>query len=245
MNIVGLLQDSFGKVRSNPIILVPILGATVLIALLSLILVGSLVPHVGPMNSRMVVSPDEAIGFAGMAIGRLIVLMIVGSIAGLIAHGMTVLMADDAIEGRDVHLSTSWQRVRERIVPLLIASVVVGILVSLGMVLLVLPGVIVAFFLMFSIVALMLNELAPLNAIGKSFTTVKSHLAATFVFFLVMIALGVLIGIVNFVLGLIPILGAILTVVVSSAYASFLSVFVVAVYRGLTGDGAVPPQPEV
>ena len=245
MNIVGLLQDSLGKVRSNPIILLPILGATVLIALLSLILVGSLVPHVGLMNSPLAFSPDEAIGVAGIALGRLIALMIVGSIAGLIAHGMTVPMADDALEGRDVHLSTSWQRVKERIVPLLIVSVVVGLLVSLGTVLLVLPGVIVAFFLMFGIVALMLDKLTPLNAIGRSFATVKSNLAAVFVFFLVMIALGVLIGLVNFVLGLIPVVGAILTMVVSSIYASFLSVFVVAVYRGLTVGGVEPPQPEV
>ena len=244
MNIVKLLQESLGNVKSHPVVLVPILAATVLIALFSLILVGTLVPQFGPMSSEVVISPEEAVGAAGAAIGRMIAVMVFGSIVGLLAHGMTVLMADDAIQGREVHLKTAWQQVRVRLVPLVITSVVVGALVSVGMVLLVLPGIVIAFFLMFSFVALMVRELAPFSALGNSFRTVKSNFASTFVFFLVMIALGVLVGVVNFVIGLIPILGAIIAVVVSSAYASFLSVFVVSVYRGLT-DSEVPPAPEV
>lgn len=244
MNIVGLLQDSFGKVKSYPVILVPILAATVLIALFSLILVGTLVPQFGPMNSETVITAEEAVGAAGAAFGRVIAVMVFGSIIGLLGHGMTVLMANDAIQGREVRLKTAWQQVRGRIVPLVITSVILGALVSVGMVLLVLPGIVIAFFLMFSIVALMVRELAPLTALGNSFRTVKSNFASTFIFFLVMIALGVLVGVINFVIGLIPVLGALLGVVISSAYATFLSVFVVSVYRGLT-DGGVPPAPEV
>jgi hypothetical protein len=245
MNIVGLLQESFAKLKSNPMILVPILAATVLIGILSLILVGTMVPKIGPVNSQVVISADEAVGVAGMALGRVIAILIFGSIVGLIAHGMTVMMADDAIHGRTVQLSTAWNRTRDRLVPLVITAVVVGVVTSLGLVLLVLPGVVIAFFLMFSFAALMVHELPPMSALSRSFRVVKGNFAATFVFFLIMIALGVLMGLVNLVLGMIPVLGALVSLIVASAYASFLSIFVVAVYRGLTDEGAAPPRPEV
>lgn len=244
MNIVALLQDSFRRLKANPIILVPMLASTVVIALLSLILVGSLVPKFGPMQSQVVIDANEAIGMAGMALGRLIAILIVGSIVSLLTHGMTVMMADDALHDRPVKLGTAWEQTKPRLIPLVIASVVVGLLVSIGLMILVLPGVVVAFFLMFTFAALMVNQLAPFNAIGNSFKTVKGNFGSTFVFFLVMIALGVLVGVINFVLGLIPVLGPILSVIVGSAYASFLSVFVVAVYRGLTEVTDAPPQPE-
>ncbi|MFP4151313.1 MAG: hypothetical protein ACLFSV_00625 [Alkalispirochaeta sp.] len=245
MNIVGLLQESFAKLRSNPMVLVPILAVTVLIGILSLVMVGSIVPQIGPVHSQAEISPDEAIGFAGMAFGRIMTVLVVGSIVGLIAHGMTVMMADDALQGRTVQLSTAWNRTRERLIPLVVTAVVVGLVTSIGFALLVLPGVVIAFLLMFSFVALMVHELPPMSALARSFRVVKSHFAATFVFFLIMIALGVLIVLVNLVIGMIPVLGALISLVVASAYASFLSVFVVAVYRGLTDEGGSPPRPEV
>ncbi|MFA7567225.1 MAG: hypothetical protein WCY01_09390 [Alkalispirochaeta sp.] len=247
MNIVGLLQESFQRVKSNPLILIPVLAATVLIALVSLILVGTMVPRIGGIGEigpDTVVTAGEAVGYAGMAVGRMIALMVISSIVGLLAHGMTVLMADDALNDRPVGLSSAWQRVRPRIWALVATSVVVGILVSLGFMLLVLPGVVLAFLLMFTFVALMLQETGPFGAMGSSFRTVTAHFGTVFVFFLVIIALGLLVGVVNFVVALIPVLGAILTILVTSAYLSFLSVFVVAVFRGLSDSTGGSPAPE-
>jgi hypothetical protein len=241
MNIAGLLQNSFLKVKSNPVILVPVLASTVLIAIVSLILVGTMVPQLGPIRSDAAITADEAVGYAGMAVGRMVALLVVSTIVGLLAHGMTVLMADDALNERPVKLSTAWQKVRQRLAALIGTSVVVGLLVSVGLMLLILPGVVLAFFLMFSFVALMVLDLSPLSALSRSFTTVRSHFASSFVFFLVMIALGLLVGLVNFVVAMIPVLGALLTIVVMSVYLSFLSVFVVAVFRGLI-DGSAAPE---
>ncbi len=241
MNIAGLLQDSFLKVKSNPALLVPVLASTILIAIVSLILVGTMVPQLGPIRSDAVISADEAAGYAGMAFGRMVALLIISSIVGLLAHGMTVLMADDALNERPVQLTAAWQKVRSRIVALIGTSIIVGLLVSVGLMLLVLPGVVLAFFLMFSFVALMVLDLSPFSALARSFTTVRRHFASSFIFFLVMIALGLLVGLVNFVIALIPVLGAILTILVTSVYLSFLSVFVVAVFHGLT-DGTAAPE---
>ena len=245
MNIVEILKTSFARLKENPVLLVPILAISVVLALLSLLLIGSMVPQMGPFQPDAPVSAEEAMGFAGMALGRLITLMVVGSIVGLLGHGMTVLMANDALSGNPVHLKDAWNRTTARVVGLILASLLVGIIVSLGFVLLVIPGIILAFFLMFTFVALMLNESSPLQAVGRSFQVVKQNFASVFVFFLILIALGVLVSIVNMVIGLIPVLGSILAVIIGSVYATFVSVFVVAVLNQLTMRDGEAPDPEV
>lgn len=245
MSIVNLLTTSLQRLKENPVMLVPILAISVVLAILSLILIGSMVPQMGPFQPDAPVSAEEAMGFAGMAMGRFITLMIIGSIVGLLGHGMTVLMAHDALTGNAVSLKDAWTRATGRIVALVLASLLVGIIVSLGFVLLVIPGIILAFFLMFTFVALMLTESNPLQAIGHSFRVVKQHFASVFVFFLVLIALGVLVGILNVVIGLIPVLGSILAVILGSVYATFVSVFVVAVFNALTAQEGEAPEAEV
>ena len=245
MSIVGLLKTSFTRFRENPVMLVPILAIGVVVALVSLILIGTMVPSILPSQSDATLSADEAMNVAGMAMGRIITLAVIGSILGLLGHGMTVLMANDALTGQPVRLADAWNRATARIVPLILASLLVGIIVTIGFVLLILPGIVLAFFLMFTFVALMLDESNPLQAIGRSFGVVKDNFASVFVFFLVLIALAVLVGVVNTVIGLIPILGQILAVIIGSVYASFVSVFVVAVYNELSASGGEAPDVEV
>jgi hypothetical protein len=245
MSIVGMLKMSLARLKENPVILVPILAISVILAILSLILIGTMVPQMGPFQSDAAISAEEAVGFAGMALGRFITLMVIASIVGLLGHGMTVLMANDALAGNPVSLKDAWNRTSGRVVALVLASLLVGIIVSLGFVLLVIPGIILAFFLMFTFVALMLNESNPLQAVGRSFQVVKQNFASVFVFFLVLIALGFLVAVVNMVIGLIPVLGSILAVILGSVYATFVSVFVVAVFNELTTHDGEAPEAEV
>ncbi|MEX2445096.1 MAG: hypothetical protein WD492_15950 [Alkalispirochaeta sp.] len=245
MSIVGILKTSLVRLKENPVILIPILAISVVLAILSLLLIGSMVPQMGPFQTDATISAEEAMGFAGMALGRFITLMVIGSIVGLLGHGMTVLMANDALTGTPVSLKDAWNRTTGRVVALVLASLLVGIIVSIGFVLLVIPGIILAFFLMFTFVALMLNESNPLQAVGRSFQVVKQNFASVFVFFLVLIALGLLVAVVNMVIGLIPVLGSILAVILGSVYATFVSVFVVAVFNELSAHDGEAPDAEV
>jgi hypothetical protein len=236
MEIAELLGKSLRRLKENPTIIVPILAVSVVIALVSLVLVGSLVPQMGGIHSEVPVSADEAVGFAGMAIGRLVILMVVGSIVGLLGHGMTVLMAHDAIAGSPVNLASAWNRTNARLLPLILTSLLVGIIVSLGFVLLIIPGIILAFLLIFSFASLMVDESGPTQAVAASFQTVRRNIASVFVFFLVLIALGVLVGIVNTVVSLIPILGSIISVILGAVYAAYVTILVVTVYEDLSGN---------
>jgi hypothetical protein len=236
MEIAELLGKSLRRLRENPMIIVPILAVSVVIALLSLILVGTLVPQIGRVHSEIPVSADDGVGFAGMAIGRLVILMVFGSIVGLLGHGMTVFMAHDAISGSPVNLTSAWNRTNARLLPLVLASLMVGILVSLGFVLLIIPGIILGFLLMFTFVALMVDGSGPTQAIASSFRVVRRNTTQVFVFFLVLIALAVLVGIVNTVVSLIPFLGSIIAVILGAVYAAYVTILVVTVYEDLTND---------
>ncbi len=245
MNIVSLLKSSWQCLRRRPVLVVPLLAVAVLVALLSLALVGSLSPHAMAISGESEIGAAGAMRLVGATSGRLLTLLIVTSILGLLAHGMTVFMANGAVADDPVGLKEAWSATATRVVPLAIAAIIVGLLVSFGLVLLVLPGVILAFLLMFTFVIVMVDERNAFQAMGDSFRIVTGNFGAVFVFFLVLIALGVLVILVNFVVGMIPVLGALLTIVVGATYVAFVSVFVVAVYREISLSGGSADAPEV
>ncbi|MGV0642269.1 hypothetical protein [Mycolicibacterium sp. XJ879] len=72
-----------------------------------------------------------------------------------------------------------------------IAGLIVGILTSIGLFLCVIPGLIVAIFTMFTIVALLDRNLAPIDAIKTSFNVVKENFGAALLTWLVMLVIAI------------------------------------------------------
>lgn len=251
MNITTVLKDSYEVSRKNPLVFVPMLASVVVVALLSLITMGSVIgsgmPFIGGMHGEMTgASPNmqRALAGAGIAFGSLLVFSTLSGLVSLLAHGMTVAMANDAVQGQPVTLKTGWDRVVERAVPLVVASVILGLLVGIGLVLLVLPGLLIGFFLMFTLTAVIVDGKDAFSALKTSFQVVRSNFGAVFVLFLVMIALAFLVGIANSILGLIPVLGWLASVVLSSLFGGFLGVFVLQAYLTLR-ESPETPEAEV
>ncbi|MGV0721760.1 hypothetical protein ABQF17_10895 [Mycolicibacterium elephantis] len=71
-----------------------------------------------------------------------------------------------------------------------IAGLIVGILTSIGMFLCVIPGLIVSIFTMFTIVALLDRNLAPIDAIKTSFNIVKENFGQALLTWLVMLVIA-------------------------------------------------------
>jgi len=244
MSIVAILKESLDIVKKNPLLAVPMLALTVIVALLSLIFLGSMIPFAGGMADGNV-SSGQAMTAAGAAISGIFIVLIISSILGLVAHGMTVAMADEAVRNERSSLKYGFERVKERLVQILIAAVLVGLIVSVGFMLLVIPGIVVAFLLMFTFMALMIDNESAIGSIKRSVKLVTGHFGAVFVLFLVLIAMSVLVGIIDSVLGLIPILGVILTIIFSAAYSAYVTVFLVIAFRGFEERDREKPQPEV
>ena len=246
MNISQILKESFAASKGNLLIFVPMLVAGVFSAVLSLIVLGSAIPMAGRYSGeQMAANPEQAMVGFGAALSGVFLVSVISGIVGLLAHGMTVAMADLTLKGEKASLAVGWSRLVSRLAPIIIASVLVGIIVSIASMLLFLPGLIAAFLLMFTLVAVMVDELGAFEAIKRSFHVTTKNFRATSVVFLVLIALGFIAGVVGFVLGLIPILGVVLGMVVSALYTGYVTIFVVRAYRDLESNPSTPPEAEV
>src|SRR6056297_2648160 len=131
MNISKALGMSYRVAKDNPMIIVPMLVASVFGVVFSLIVVGSAVPTIaGFGNDPSSITTDQAIAGIGAAIGGGFLVSIISGIVGLVAHGMTVAMADMALGGESPTLASGWARFSPRLVPAIIASVLVGLLIG-------------------------------------------------------------------------------------------------------------------
>ncbi|MFZ0834701.1 MAG: hypothetical protein WAM92_16830, partial [Mycobacterium sp.] len=101
--------------------------------------------------------------------------------------------------------------------------------VSIGNALCWLPGLIASFFLMFTIVALLDRNLAPVDAIKNSFETVKNNLGNALLAWLI---IGVVMAVGAFLCGV----GLLVAVPVAS-------LFLVYTYRRLSGGQVAPLTP--
>lgn len=246
MNILNVFRESIVVAKGNPLIFVPMLAAFVFSALVGLIFTGSAIPMMGRFTGeQFAASPEQALAGAGAAVGAFMMVSMISSFVSFLAHGMTVGMADSALKGQPVTLKSGWERLVARIVPLVIATAVVLAIVTVGMILLVLPGLVAAFFLMFTLVAVMLDSLPAGKALGRSFQTVKKNLGAAFITVLVILGLAFLVMVLNFALVFIPVLGVILSGILFTIYAAFITVFLVRVYHNLDVQTDTSPEMEV
>ena len=234
MKINDILIDSIHVCRKNPLIFVPMFASVVIVTLLSLLLVGSAVPFAG------MTTPEQMMAGAGAALGSIMLFSILTMLLSLLAHGTTVVMAYDAVEGRPVTLKDGWARTQERIVPLVIASVIVGLLLGIGFALLILPGLILVLFLMFTFTAIMVDRHDAFRAITTSFRMTGHNFGTVFVIFLVAIALGVLFALANMIVSLIPALGFVVAIILSCAFSGYLSVFILQAYLALRETPSAP-----
>jgi hypothetical protein len=244
MNISKVFKESIAAAKGNPLIFVPMLASLAFSAIIGLIFAGSAMPMMDRFSGdQIAANPEQALAGAGAAAGTMMIVGIIGGFVSLLAHGMTVGMADLALKSNSVTLKTGWERLVSRIVPLVISSVLLIVIITLGMILLVLPGLIAAFLLMFTLIAVVVDNLSAGKALGRSLKTVKKNFGAVFITFLVIIGLGILTGVLNIVVVLIPILGPILSVILFSLYTAFITIFLVSVYHGL--DVQTDASPEV
>lgn len=245
MSISKVFKESLAVARGNPLIFIPMLAASIFSALVGLIFVGSAVPMLQNMSADQIANnPEQALAGAGAAAGGMFLFSIISGFVGLITHSMTVGMADIAFQGEKASLKNGWERIISRIVPVIIASILMGIFVGLGLILLVLPGIILAFFLMFTLIAVVVSDLGAFQAIGRSFKTVGKNFGATFVTFLVIIGLAIITGLLNFIISLIPVLGIVLSMIVFAVFTGFVTIFLVRVYREMDLKSGTSPEVE-
>lgn len=232
MDIAGTFKDSAEVAKKNPLILVPNVAVGLVMTLVTMVLVGGGMMTAGMMGGMD--SPGGAMGAVGAMMGLAFILGIISMVLGLVAHGMTVGMAKEAIETGTTSLGTGISVVTNRLVQLVVGAVLVGLAVGIGMMLLIIPGVIAAFFLMFTFVVIIADNATAMDAMKKSIDLVKTNLNTMIILFLVVIAVTIAVSVINAILGIIPVVGQLAGSLLMGILGGYLAIVVVKVYRELT-----------
>jgi len=233
MDLVGIFRESVEVSKKNYIIFVPTVAVALIMAVLTLIMIGAGILSMGLTGGGMP-SPGAMMPMLGAMLGGLFIVAVFGAILGLIAHGMTVGMAKEAIESGTTSLNSGLSIAMSRFAQLVVASILVVVVVFIGFMLLFIPGLIATFFLMFTFVSVIVDNAGAVEAMKKSYETVKANLNDCIVLFIGMIALGVVVAIANTILNVIPVLGQLLGMAIMGAFGGYISVVVVKVYMELT-----------
>ncbi|MCW2798030.1 hypothetical protein [Nocardioides sp.] len=168
-------------------------------------------------NSNLVC--NDGSGFFVQLIATAIMGFLFFLIAQIIGAGI-IRGALDITEGRPFVLATVFKT--DKIGPVVITSLITTAIVSVGLILCYLPGIVAAFFLQFSLYFLIDKDLAPMDAIKASVNLVKDNLGNVVIWYIV----GGLVAVAGFI---VCVVGAIFTVpivLIGTAYT----------YKKLTGQ---------
>lgn len=152
----------------------------------------------------------------GAVIGLFGIYVLASLITSILATGAIVYMAYQDFNGVRVGYQEGINAAMTKLTPLLLASVIIGVGVAFGMMLLVIPGLLWALLTMFAIPEIMISGKDWLDAIKGSIEIVRQNFGEVLVF---AIALLLVTAIISIVFGLIPYIGGAIGMLITTTYA--------------------------
>jgi hypothetical protein len=232
-DLLGYFRRAYGTLIRFPVLVAPPLVVGVLgFALLFFIGGGATV--MGGLLGGLVGGGEgvAAGGIAGLALGILTFGLVMG-VLWLLSSSMVVIMARDALEGREPVLGDALSVVVGRLGAVAAASSLGMLIVGFGLILFVLPGLLAAVFLMFTLPAILLDGYGAVDGMRRSVAVVRRHvgLVVGLVVGSLLVLIGVGIG--SWLVGLVPFLGGLASFVLHGAALCYLTVVTVGLYRVL------------
>lgn len=224
---------AWGKFSNNAVAMIVATLVYGLIVVALQFIFGFLSAAVSP-ESTTYMSDDSGFSFsynvsgpaslAVTVVGWIVALVVGGAIQSAYYSGML-----DVANGRPVSIGSFFKP--RNVGSVIVATLIVGILTSIGFALCVLPGLVVAIFTLFTVIALLDRNLSPIDAIKTSFDIAKNNFGQVLLTFLVVLV----VAIVGAVLCGVGLLVAIPLVALIEVYA----------YRKLSGGqvAELNPQP--
>jgi hypothetical protein len=112
-------------------------------------------------------------GGGSWALTLLYIVLVV--VLGLIATGASVFVVSESYLGRAITAREALARAGPYVGPLIVASLLVGLLVMVGFILLVIPGMIILCGLALTVPAVVVESASPLDAMGRSWTLTRGY----------------------------------------------------------------------
>jgi hypothetical protein len=231
--LAGYFRVAYRAVLRFPLLVAPPLAVGVLGFLVFLFIGGGATMMGAAMGGLMG-------GGGGMAAGG-----IAGLVAGLLLAGLTmgflwllsscvvVVMAREALAGREPGVGDALGVVTSRLGAVVGAAILVTAIVMIGTFFFVLPGLVAAVVLIFTMPAVLLEGHRPVAAMQRSVALVRAHPGAVLGLVVGAILVLVAVGIASWIVGIVPLLGPLASFILHSAALSYLMVVSVAMYGGL------------
>ncbi len=245
LSIGEILSQTFNLYSRNLLqYLIPFLAAGILTGLVTVFVRLAVVIPAAPVHPT---SQQLLTWFPTFVISTLTSLSlsgIVGWITSSITAGVAIKFTSDMVEKGQANLQTSFNFTLTKLLSLLAASIITGVLILLGFVALIIPGVILS--LMFSLVypVIMLEGTGVMGSISRSRVLVSNRWLNTFV---LMLLIGLIVGIANGVFVLVaspfgvigPLIAGVLTALITPIFAIAITLY----YYSMKARALPPPPP--
>jgi len=184
------------------------------------------------------------LGFLVTVIVVAVLLGIVSWVVNTIVGGTVVKFASNVIEKGYASLGESLNMALSRLGSLLGAGIITGILIMIGLFLFVVPGIILA--IMFSLVvpAIMMEQKGVFESLGRSRKLVSNRWGKTFVLLLL---IGIIYGIIVWIIGLLmtpfEAVGTFVSSLAAAFVAPILPIATTLLYYSMVAREIPPPPP--
>jgi hypothetical protein len=232
-DLVGHFRVAYETVLRFPLLIAPPLVVGIL-GFALLFFIGGGVTAMGALMGGMMGGGQgmAAGGVVGLVLGVLVFGVVMG-LLGLLSSGMVVVMARDALSGREPVLGDALAAVVGRLGAVVVASSLAMAIVAVGFLLFVIPGLLAAVALMFTLPAVLLDGHGAVDGMQRSVAVVRGHPGPVIGLVAGSLLVLVGVGITSWIVGLVPFLGGLASFVLHGAALSYLTVVGVRVYQTL------------
>ncbi|HLN47272.1 MAG TPA: hypothetical protein VK216_03315 [Magnetospirillaceae bacterium] len=255
IDAVAEVQKTFQLLfqRKNWLLALPILVgfavAGICVGIVGAIAFGSLIAG-GGLAGAMAGGGDArgpgamiAMLFSGLGL-LFIVALLVGIVIGVFGYAWAYAAAEPIWQGGDPDISGGFSKAMGKLPQLIVLGLIVGVVTLLLFWTFIVP-LAVGFFCIYTIPYVMQGNESGTGSIGASINLAKNNFGPTGMLFLALIVVGIVAGIISSILAIIPLLGLIVQLAVTSLVGAFNIAVIMRWYNLLTGapSAAAPPAP--
>jgi len=135
------------------------------------------------------------------SLAALVLLLLAYWVMDSLVFGVCVKLAADSVEGGRASLGVAFGSASRKLVSLLVATFVVGIIVVFGLMLLLVPGVIFAVMFCLVVPVILVENVGALDSLSRSRALVRGRWLNTFVVFLVVLLIAGFVSYVGMLIG--------------------------------------------
>ncbi|HXJ78344.1 MAG TPA: zinc ribbon domain-containing protein [Candidatus Methylomirabilis sp.] len=189
---------------------------------MGLFAVGGITGHRAGMMGAMVASTLLVLAFVGVA-----------ALIHLVSSAVVVAMAGDVLAAREPSLAASYRAVMARLGDVVAASFLSAVIIGVASLFLIIPGLIAAFFLVFTLPSLLLDGAGPAESLRLSARLVRNNIGRTFGLVIGAMVATIVTWLVSTMLHAAPVLGHLASILLAAAFVTYLTVVVVRVFHAL------------